>query len=354
MASTIDFSALTFTAEQVRELNELLMLDYVKAEDFAKFHDVHDGIKADKEIGWLGQIGAIGKVSRGCNPADDTLSIPTVKKTWTPKEFDVRLSECYTDLASAMAVYARNNGTDVQDVSNTDYFNILLDRLGVGLQDFMWRLWLMDTDADTSNNSGGLIKIGTDLTLMRILDGYWKQIAAIIASDADRQTELAANEQSTKATQFSELTPEIAYTALQAGTYAISGELRQQPNKIGMITRYFADQVKKHLQTLSWHPESYNFAIDGIEVLKVNGIEFAIVDKMSEQILEYNDLGNTYHKPHRAIITTKENLAYGIEATNSFGYFKAFHDDTLRKSFVDLIDRIDVKIMQDKLIQVIY
>lgn len=356
MASIIDFTDVTFSNEEVRALNELMFLDYVEAGEFAQFHDVHTDIVSGKEIAWIGEMADIGRASRGCNPVDDTAGIDTVKKLWDPKEFDARLKECYTDIAATMAVYARNTGTDVADLTETDYFNVIGERFGRAINRMVWRTWIMDTTHTLVGAGTGTEEItaGQDITLVNIVDGYWKQIADIVAAAPDQQTVVAANAEATKALQLSALTPTLALGYLMDATYNMPVELVQRTDKVGMITRYFANQAKRAFQATNTHPDAYMAVRDGVELLIVNGVEFAIIDEWTKQIETYHNLGDTFLKPHRAVITTRDNLAYGITSANTFGVFNTWYEKKDRASYIELIDQIDVKVMQDKLIQVVY
>lgn len=354
--SNIDFSALTFTAEQVRDLGELIRLERVEAGPFAQFHDVHSGIRYNKEIGFYGEAGLVGKRDLGCDSVADQLDIDVVQKVWHPEQFRIFLRECYKDLDNTLALYARKTGTDISDLTGTDYLRLVENLAGDAVQKMLWRTWLMDTTATNVGAVGGsqLITAGVDPEYFDLIDGYWVQIADIVAVNPTQLTAVAANASATKALQNSDLTPALALEYLMNATYDMTVELVRRTDKIGMITRYFANQAKKQFQTLNTHPDAYQATKDGVDILKVNGVEFAIQDDWTEQILAYNDLGATWHLPHRAIITTKENLAYGIESTAGFATFKAFFDDVTDQSYIKMLDKIDVKILQDKLIHVIY
>ena len=354
----INFENFVFTADQIRDVRELLKLKVVDFSNFALRHDVWTGVVADQEIGWLGELSDIGRPSRGCSPVEDAAITAGVKKIWQPKEFDVRLATCYKDLEGTMAVYARRKGAAVQDLTGTEYLNIVVEKAEEAMNRFMWRMWFAQTDHSVvgSGTGSALLTAGTDPSLFRLLDGYWHQIFQIVAASPSQRITLAANAEGTAALQNSTLTPALALGALLDATYNMPVELVQTPNtqKIGMITRFFANQVKRAFQEVNAHPDSYSATIDGVEQLKVNGVNFVISDEWTRIIQQYFNLGATFHLPHRAIITTKANLAYGIKSDGNFLTFKIFHDDTLRKSFIDIIDQVDVKVLQDRLIQVVY
>jgi hypothetical protein len=356
MASIINFAAFTLGAEQIRNIADLIRLERVEAGDFSRFHDVHTEIRYNKEIGWFGEMGLVGKKDLGCDPVADDASVGLIKKLWTPEQFRIRLAECWKDLDAKMALYSRNTGTAIADLTGTDYLNLVEQLAGDAVQKMLWRTWLMDTAASNVGSGAGseLITAGVDTDYFDIINGFWKQIGVIAAANPTQLTAVAANAEATKALQFSALTPALAFQYLMDATYNMPVELVRQSNKYGMITRYFANQAKRQFQTTNTHPDAYQATIDGIDVLKVNGVDFFIQDDWTEQILAYNDLGLRYHLPHRAIITTKENLAYGIETASGFATFDTFFDKVSEKSFINMLDKIDVKVLQDKLIHVIY
>ena len=352
----IDFANFTFTPEQIRDVRELLKLKVIDFSNFSQYHDVWTDVVSGKEIGWLGELPDIGRPSRGCSPVEDAALTAGVKKVWTPVEYDVRLATCYRDLAASMAVYGRNTGTAVVDLTETDYLKIVVEKAEEAMNRFMWRMWFAQTDHSVVGSATGsaLLTAGTDPSLFRLLDGYWHQIFQIVAASPSQRITLAANAAGTAALQNSTLTPALALGALMDATYNMPVELVQTPDKVGIITRFFANQVKRAFQETNATPDAYMATIDGVEQLKVNGVNFVISDEWTRTIQQSFNLGATFHLPHRAIITTKANLAYGVTSEGTFNTFNIFTDNTARKTFVDLIDQVDVKVLQDRLIQVVY
>lgn len=52
-SSIIDFSKFTFTAEQIRNINELTYEGIMALPELASLHQMYDGIRYDKEIGFI-------------------------------------------------------------------------------------------------------------------------------------------------------------------------------------------------------------------------------------------------------------------------------------------------------------
>lgn len=154
MASILSFSNFTFTAEQIRDINELVFDELLHAPDINFIHQLFSGVVYDKEIGFIGGSGLVGKAGQGCNPTAQSWSINTRKVTWQPKEWEVFLSECAEDLKSTAAVYALNRGMRVDDLTDTDYMAIVVQVLTNAVKDFLYRLiWFNDTDADNYHES---------------------------------------------------------------------------------------------------------------------------------------------------------------------------------------------------------
>ena len=145
----LSLSAFTFTAEQIRNINELVYEGIAKLPELSELHTMYDGIVYDKEIGFITGGGLVGKAAQGCNPTPQDWSVGSRKVTWTPKAWEIYLDECATDLENTMVVYAMNKGTRVDDLTDTDYMAIVVEVLIDAIKEMFYRLiWFGDTDAD--------------------------------------------------------------------------------------------------------------------------------------------------------------------------------------------------------------
>lgn len=148
MPPIVDLSKFTFTAEQIRDINELVFDDILHAPDLSVIHTMYSGIVYDREIGFITGGGLVGKAEQGCDPDSQDWAIGTRKVVWTPKGWEIRIEECASDLNNTMVVYAKNNGIRIDDLTDTDYMAILVIVLTDAIRDFFYRLvWFNDTDA---------------------------------------------------------------------------------------------------------------------------------------------------------------------------------------------------------------
>ena len=68
MKSILDFSKFTFSAEQIRDINELVYEQVLHAPDLDYLHTMFPGIVYDKEIGFVTSSGLVGMKGQGCDP----------------------------------------------------------------------------------------------------------------------------------------------------------------------------------------------------------------------------------------------------------------------------------------------
>lgn len=419
----ISFSAFTFTAEQIRNINELVYEGIAKLPELSELHTMYDGIVYDKEIGFLTGGGLVGKAAQGCNPTPQDWSVGSRKVTWTPKSWEIFLDECASDLENTMVVYAMNKGTRVDDLTDTDYMAIVVEVLIDAIKEMFYRLiWFGDTDADnvdwneypkaaateqtagsaivgtvylgvtkttagavkcaladgtivylngeaaTGNaeagktyyskdtahpvtiNEGGNLTTGVDEDYFNILDGLFKQLRAIVALDANVKVTIAANSQTSKAEQLAYLTPERAYNLLSDMWYKADIKLRQRKSECRFyVTQSIADKYEQYLVGKGIE-STYSNLVDGVPALKFNGVPVIPMPMWDANIQSYFDLGDTYDAPHRALLTLKSVIAVGTPNTKAYDEVDVWYDKTSRKNYILCKDKLDAKILSDKML----
>jgi hypothetical protein len=151
MSNSINFNLanFAFTAEQIRDINELVYEGIEKLPELSAIHQFYRGIIYDKEVGFITGGGLVGKKGQGCDPQTQDWRVSTRKVLWQPKEWEIFLDECADDLKNTMVLYAMNQGTRVDDLTDTDYMAIVVEVLIGAVYKFIYRLiWMSDTDAD--------------------------------------------------------------------------------------------------------------------------------------------------------------------------------------------------------------
>ena len=419
----INFSALTFSAEQIRSINELVYEGIAKLPELSELHTMYDGIVYDKEIGFLTGGGLVGKAGQGCNPTPQDWSVGTRKVTWTPKSWEIFLNECASDLENTMVVYAMNKGTRVDDLTDTDYMAIIVEVLIDAIKEMFYRLiWFGDTAADNADwntypkaaateqtagsaiegvvylgvtktttgavkcaladgtivylngtaasgnavegktyyskhatkkvtvNEGGNITAGVDEDYFKVLDGLFKQLRAIVAADTSVKVAITANTKTSKTEQMASMTAESAYSLLSDMWYKSDIKLRQRKDECRFyVTQSIADKYEQYLVGKGIEA-TYSNLVDGVPALKFNGVPVIPMPIWDANIQSYLDLGDTYDAPHRALLTTKSVIAIGTPSARAFDEIDVWYDKSSRKNFILAKDKLDAKILSDKML----
>lgn len=422
MASIINFNTFTFSAEQIRDINELVYENLQNLPELAYIHEMYSGVIYDKEVGFITNGGLVGKAAQGCEPTPQDFTIPPRKVLWQPKGWEVFIGECAQDLEDTMVVYAKNRGTRIDDLTDTDYMAIVVEVLTDAVKKALFRiLWFSEKDAaayeeedvytatltsqtpgssivgtvyegvaattegavkaaltdktvvylnataasgsavagksyysksatkDITINNGGTFTEGLDEEYFNIIDGFFKQLRTAVTAHPAEGKAIAANSEATKAEQESEFTPNAAYALLSEMYYAAPIALRNSGKMRFYVTQSVADRYQQYLTGKGIERE-YKNLVDGINALKFLGVDVIPMPVWDEMIRSYQDLGETYFKPHRALLTMKAVLGVGTPSEEAFGEFDIWYDKTLRKNYVLVKDKIDAKVLNDTLL----
>jgi hypothetical protein len=208
-----------------------------------------------------------------------------------------------------------------------------------------------DTDNPVTINEGGYITEDVDPEYFDIIDGLFKQLRGLVAEDNTRGVTITANSQDSKTGQMTYMTPDRAYTLLSDMWYKAPIKLRQMKADTNvenrpkfLVTQSIADAYEQYLIGKGID-RTYVNLVEGVQVLSFLGVPVVPMAIWDEMIQAYNDLGDTYFKPHRALLTTKSVLAVGTpNGEREFGEFDIWYDKTSRKNYILLKDKLDAKI----------
>lgn len=352
--AAIDLSKFTFKGDLLKGVGELSFAFMRNQRNALSFVTTFGNIKVEREIGFMGEGGLVGVKSQGCDPTAQAFSAATRMVKWTPEDWEVLLELCYKDLDGTIAAYERKNGVKKPDFTESDYEAIVETILGRALNKFLWRfLWFNDKEAKTKTN-GGVITDGVDIKYFNIIDGYWKQIFTQCTAKAAQRVEIAANAKTTYATQI--VTPEEARTILYKMTTKAPIELRQQSDRFILATQNLVDAYVEGLADsarLALESAESKF-IEGVQAIKVNGIEVIAVPEWDENILAYENTGTALHKPYRALYTSKAVLGAGFDKEDDFGSIDVWYDKNTRKVKVEAMGNGDAKLLAPDLFVAAY
>lgn len=350
MASKIDFSSLTAAIpEVVSDFKDLIKTKSFEKGNFADVLNVVEGIEYDKKVGYIGNMPDIGKKANvaNCTLNTVTVEIPTSEETWSPKAFDSRMFFCADDLNETIGQKLLNNGIKRYDISESDYFDEVINELARGFNRMWWRFaWMGEINAtNVTASPPGDITAGLDVNFLNFQNGFFKRAYDRIGVASDQHITIAANAQSTKATQLSALTADLAIGIANNLYYNAPLEIRQNIINDGMValcTLSIHDKLKQYFQGKDLESMLTNLE-NGMQSLKINGIDFVGVPEMDHMIRKYNDLGSTWKDPHRIILAEKNNLLFGVPSIADWGDFEMWYEKKDKGIYIDFEDKYDTR-----------
>lgn len=347
----INLHNLTFSAEQLRDLRELIVTAVLEAPDLTAFHTFVTGIKNDREIGIIpGTFGLVGLAAQGCNPEAQCIQIEAEKKLWHPRYLEIIIDQCVTDVYDSLVRYAINCGIDVYNLTTTDYFAFILTKLVKDIKKMIMRMiWFGDEQA-AHWGDGGNITEGTNVGYFNVFDGLWVQLADATVGHPEQVTAIAAN-LGNKAVQAA-YDNHDAFDDLNLVIDSAPYILHSQPDRLLLVTQSVHQRVFRELQAAGIFMD-IKLMLNGIQSSVWDGIPLYSVPFWDEMIRSYyNDtVGDAYDYPHRILYTTKSNLNIGMACTSLFENVNIFYDQTTRLNRIEAVDAFDAKLIDDRLFQ---
>lgn len=348
---------ITFNPEQIKSISEAIFIDGFKNPDFEKLSTVVTGIIVDKQIAIMGRMnGLLGANRGGCNPNANAQSFTTVEKFWNPKVISDRVPICANDLEGSIIAYSIRTGIDRADMTGTDYMNFCAELVTEALIEMVYRFaWFGDVNADTIANAG-LLTNGTNILLFNAINGFFNQMDAIILATPVRLTTGidTKNSQLTYALQRFDSTDTsnlVVTNTLQNMRYEADLRLRNKNNIHYVVTQSVFDQYERELKFANSAFTTERLE-NGISILNSGGIEviaFHLLDRIIDGY--YND-GARWHLPHRAILTTPDNLQIGVADSSTLNTLDIFFDKKDQVNYIDVAVKMDSKVVIDHEVQI--
>lgn len=345
MASKIDVSALTLSAEEAQEVSALILENEFVNGILSEDHEIETGIEHNKQIVFAGKIVDSLKVAAGCTPnAGGTLGF--TEKFWTPKKYDSRFQHCADDVNSLLKIFrkAQKINPDFYDRVDSEELGLVGARIGMMIRETLpVKVWFSDTAA-ALHSGAGVFSTGTDLDLYNVIDGLWKQIFAEITPSSDNFVNIAANEGATYVLQA--LAVDEAYDTFEAMVNAADERLIADGGAKILCTRSMADNYRNSLRSKTLSAGFIEVTENGKPQLFFDGIPVSIRYDWDRTIKSAQDNGTVWNLPHRAVLTTKENIPVGTLSDTDFDTLDSFYDRTLKSNIMDVAFTLDAKFLE--------
>ncbi|MDX9789256.1 MAG: hypothetical protein RBT61_00355 [Candidatus Kapabacteria bacterium] len=348
----INLESLSFSADELRGLNELIVKAILESPTIDTFATLHRGIKNDAEIGLIpGKYELVGLPRQGCDPLPHAYELVAEMKKWQPRWLEVILDICITEMEESFLKIALACGIDVFDLTKTQIADWILDRMIPAINDMIFRYaWFGDTDADNISGSGNITD-GVHVEFFNVLDGFFKQLAEITAKTPERATEIPGNSESTYADQRAVTAVDVAAAVNDLIDSALP-ELAIQPDRMLIVSQSVFQKLRRYLQGVGTVFQDYKLMVNGIELANWDGIPLYSFPMWDRMIQKYQNNGTKWNYPHRVLYTCKSNLAIGMTCTSLFDKVDVFYDRRSRYNRLEAADAFDMKILDDRLVQV--
>lgn len=357
-------SALTPSNGAIKSLKDLLIKTNFVDESLERFFTLKQNVHNGDKLGWTGDMNDIGWAGSGCNPSYKTASVNFAEKEWSIGDWQIPLKWCYTDLLNTIAEYCLKKGTDIGDLTSTEYMtDIVYPALDIAIKHMMWRfIWFGDKDAanvksadDESDAVAGNITAGVDVTLFKTTDGFWKQLFAIGTANSSQRTTIAANSQSTRALQFSKLKEaKVAIGIFDSMLDDADSRISSLDGNGIFCTKSLADALtadlkREYMKILEWEQ-----IFKGLDVAEYNGVPIYRVSIWDRFIQAYQNNGTVLNMPHRAMYGSPKQLFVGTPADKLISDLDIWFERKDRSNYLYSTGKLGCLIGEDDLFQIAY
>lgn len=339
--------------ENLATIKDAVQETFYNDEDFSSFVNIMK-VKNDDPIALIGEMEMVGKKGGGCDPTYEEKGIANSQKRWELGQWEIPIKICYEALKGTIAEYSLKTGTDIGDLSSTDFMTIYADALLRAMQQMVWRFgWFGDKTAALAGAGGGKLTAGSDVSMFNVCDGLFKRIFAATATN--NHTAIAANSETTAAAQISALRKSGAATTL-VDTILMDADTRivDDSDAVLLMTRSLADALTYDLKKTYHDIMPWEKLFDGFEVATYNGVKIARVGIWDRMIKAYEKGSATVNLPHRAVFCNPKHLMVGTDADALISDLDIWFDKKERRNYLYATGKIGTALLEEGMIHAAY
>lgn len=351
----INFESLTPKNGAVQDLAELIFLELQEDDKLGQLVTFMTRQENGKKLGFVGKAGLLGKKAKGCDPEYAKNLVQASEKTWTLEEWEIAEEICYKELENTIAEHFAANGSDMADLTSSDYMEkVVRPLLEQAIRDLIVRLvFFGDTEAE------GNLKAGVDAEYFNLFDGIWKQLFVAVTAGKTTRVSVEANTKTTVAAQYEAMRqPGAATGVLNSLIINTPMKLRTMADRVFIVTQAFADMLNLDIQENNKGSElQWESIFAGIQKSTYQGITLIAVPQFDEIIQDYlknSTNADAYDKPFRVIYGAKGNFRAGTKSAETLADLQITFDKTDRKNYIYAADTLGALVLAEEYAAVAY
>jgi len=350
MASKIDVSALTLNPEEAQQISEAIIEKVFVQGELSAVHDIQQGIQHQTQIVFVDNLDVGGEALTGCVPAEQD-GLTMTEKFWTPALVAGRYTHCAADVNQLLKIFKKAKSVDPEFYDRVDSEEMglltakVVDSLKVSVSA---KVWLSDSAAAVQPG-GNFTIVGFNAGLWDQFDGLWKQIFADGAIPAYTITKNAGATYVLQALAAGE-----SETFLRAMYEGADARLLGDPGVQILVTRSIWDNYLTAIEAKQATGGIVERLENGVLTMKYRGIPIILMNEWDRTIRKYQDDLTVHYRPHRALMTTPDNIPVGTLNDGDLTNFESFYDQTLKSNMVDFGYYLDAKFGESYMASVAY
>lgn len=339
--------------ENLESIKDAIQETFYNDEDFSSFVNIQK-VKENDPIALIGEMEMVGKKGGGCDPTYEEKGIANSQNRWELGQWEIPIKICYEALKGTIAEYSLKTGTEIGDLTSTDFMTIYTDALQRAIQQMIWRFsWFGDKAAALSGSGGGKLTAGSDVNMFNVCDGLFKRI--FTATATKNHTTIAANSETTAAAQVSVLRKKgAATTVVDTILMDVDTRIIDDSDAVLLMTRSLADALTYDIKQTYHDIMPWEKVFDGFDVATYNGVKIARVGIWDRMINAYENGETKVNLPHRAVFCNPKHLMVGTDADALISDLDIFFSKKERRNYIYATGKIGTALLEEDMIHAAY
>jgi hypothetical protein len=339
------------------DFRSLILEPTINAPDLKQILTITDGIKSKEDILFAKKFRKVSHLDTGCGSVPFIPEMAVEKLSWDPKPIEAWIKECGPEFEGTFLAWGLGEGyarPDLQeavikiqsgiagtDVQTMNYWNeFVQSNMEEAILDDIFRMGFF---ADPAITAAQLTGGADDVKNYNQIRGIWPQIIALATTYASvRAYTIAANQSADQVLPDAESRRIFRSLIVGADRRLLGGQFGQP---IIMATQSIIDNWADYRETQNLET-SFKLMADGIVGPKYRNITIVPRPEWDETLAADFTIGGKINLPHRAVLTTKENLQLGFDSFDKATQVKSWHNDETKFTHQRGNWKMDAKVMR--------